>query len=95
MREKIKIEDIDKLSSLSKLEFTDEEKQVLVNEVDGIIDLLDQCGNVEINEEYKSPVQSLRNLRNDEVKQGMDLQDVFGATDRCHDGYFCVPKVVD
>ena len=95
MREKIKIEDIDKLSSLSKLEFTEEEKQVLVNEVDGIIDLLDQCGNVEISEEYKSPVQSLRSLRNDEVVQGMESQDVFSATDRCHDGYFCVPKVVD
>ena len=95
MREKIKLEDIDKLSSLSKLEFTDEEKQVLVNEVDGIIDLLDQCGNVEISEEYKSPVQSLRNLRNDEVVQGLDSQDVFSATDRCHDGYFCVPKVVE
>ena len=95
MREKISVEDIDKLSCLSKLIFTDEEKQVLVNEVDGIIDLLNQCADVEIGEEYKTAVQSLRDLRNDEVVQGMDVKDVFSATDRCHDGYFSVPKVVD
>ena len=95
MREKISIEDIDKLSSLSKLEFTDEEKMVLVEEVDGIIDLLNQCADVEIGEEFKARVQNLRELRNDEVIQGMDSKDVFSSTDRCHDGYFSVPKVVD
>ena len=95
MRTKITIEDIDKLSSLSKLTFTDEEKEVLVKEVDGIVDLLDQCGNVVIDQDYKMQVQKLINLRNDEVEQGMDVQDVFSATDRCHDGYFTAPKVVD
>ena len=95
MKEKISIEDIDKLSELSKLQFTMEEKQVLVNEVDGIIDLLNQCASVEISEEYKVPVQKLSNLRIDEVEQGMDSQDVFSATDRCRGGYFVAPKVVD
>jgi len=95
MEDKITITDIDYLADLSKLTFTDEEKQVLVKEVGGIIDMLNQCGEINIDSQTEHNVQTLNDLRNDEVQEGMGIEDVFSATSLSRNGYFEVPKVVE
>ena len=95
MKETITINEIDKLCDLSKLEFCDEDKQVLLREVAGIIEMLNQCDEVNITNLCNTTVQNLRDLREDEVGQEMENQDVFSATCHASNGYFIVPKVVE
>ena len=95
MEEKITIDTIDYLSDLSKLKFTDEEKNVLVREVNGIIDMLSQCEDVDVDDDGGYKTQMLKDLRNDEVLEEMETEDVFGATIYSRNGYFVSPKVVD
>ena len=95
MKEEITIEEIVRLSELSKLSFSEEEKYILKGEIEGIIDLLNQCDNVRVDVASDVNVQKLRNLREDEVEESMELEDVFSTTEHAHNGYFVVPKVVD
>lgn len=95
MKETITINDIDKLCELSKLEFSDEDKHALLKEVNGIIEMLNQCDDVNIVNSSNTLVQNLRDLREDEVGQEMDVQDVFSVTNHANNGYFVIPKVVE
>ena len=95
MKETITINEIDKLCDLSKLEFSDEDKQILLKEVSGIIEMLNQCDGVEIVNSNTLATQNLRHLREDEVGQEMETDDVFAATRHANNGYFVVPKVVE
>ena len=93
--EKITINDIDRLAELSKLNFTHEEKEQLVVEVDGIIKMLNQCDDVEIDGEFNSTLQKLSSLRDDLVKEDMTTNDVLINSQCANNGYFSLPKVVD
>ena len=95
MENKITIETIDYLSDLSKLRFTDGEKEVLVREVNGIIDLLNECDEIDVDDNDLNKTQMLTDLRLDEVSPEMDIDDVFSATKNAKNGYFVSPKVVD
>lgn len=95
MEEKITIDTIDYLSDLSKLKFTDDEKQILVCEVNGIIDMLSQCEDVIVSEDGGHKTQMLKDLRSDESSEEMETEDVFSATVYSKNGYFISPKVVD
>ncbi|MGN0961841.1 MAG: Asp-tRNA(Asn)/Glu-tRNA(Gln) amidotransferase subunit GatC [Christensenellales bacterium] len=93
--EKITIETIDKLSSLSKLEFTPEEKQVLLGEVSGIIEMLNKCGQVKVNSSISRQEMTINDLRADEVKDGLKSSDTFRNAPVSKNGYLGVPKVVE
>ena len=93
--EKITIEKIDKLANMSKLEFSQDEKIILQKEVSGIIDMLDQCGSVTVENTCEKTYQNLKHLRTDTIKEEMDIESVFSATTHAKNGYFVVPKVVD
>ena len=95
MKETITINEIDKLCDLSKLEFSDDDKQILLKEVSDIIEMLNQCDGVEIVNLNALTTQNLRDLREDEVGQEMETSDVFTATSHANNGYFVVPKVVE
>ena len=96
MEKQITIDEINKLCELSELQFTDEEKVVLVKEVGGIIELLDQCGRVRVDDSAKNNCQYLRDLREDKEDKGpLEMEDIFNSTSNASQGYFVVPKVVD
>ena len=95
MKETITINEIDRLSDLSKLEFSSEDKEILLKEVNGIIDMLNECDDVKIDETVELSSQGLRDLREDEIGKEMEVEDVFSATRYANNGYFVVPKVVD
>ena len=95
MEEKITIETIDKLADLSKLSFNDEEKQVLLGQVNDIITMLKDCDDVTVTDSENVRTQRLRDLRDDEVVESMDISDALRNAPNAHNGYFVVPKVVD
>ena len=95
MKEKITINDIDRLGELSKLNFTQEEKEKLVTEVTGIIEMLNQIDDVKIDSQVEVQTQKINQLRDDEFKEDMLPNDVFLNSNNCNNGYFVVPKVVD
>ena len=74
---------------------TDEEKNILVHEVNGIIDMLSQCDDVDVFDDGEYKTQMLNDLRNDESSEEMETEDVFSATIYSRNGYFVSPKVVD
>ena len=95
MEEKITIDVIDYLGDLSKLQFTDAEKDVLLHQVTDIIYMLGGMNEIVLDENADSITQSLNDLRPDDIVEGMDAEDIFCATSLSHNGYFEVPKVVD
>ena len=94
-KEKITIAEIDRLASLSELEFTTEEKKILVKEVSNVIDLLNDCAKVSTSEVVSDNIQGLSSLREDEVDSRLDMEDVLLNAPKSHEGYFVVPKVVE
>ncbi|MBQ7351547.1 MAG: Asp-tRNA(Asn)/Glu-tRNA(Gln) amidotransferase subunit GatC [Clostridia bacterium] len=94
-KEKITLEVIDKLANLSALEFTRAEKDRLVGEVSGIIDMLDQCGNVSIENVRSQNFLSLDKLRNDMVSIGISQEDVLSSAPEKEGEYITMPKVVE
>ena len=95
MEKNITIEEIEKLAKLSKLQFSDDEKQTLIGEVDGIVKLLNGCDDVKIIDIQDKHAQGLCSLRSDEEKESMDVSDIFVNSNNCRNGYFVVPKVVE
>lgn len=91
----ITIKDIEHLAELSCLSFNEEEKVVLLGEVNNIIDLLDECGQAEVEEniEFQDYV-GLEDLREDVPMSTLNLDTVFEKTDKCDKAHFVVPKVV-
>ena len=94
-KEKITTELIDKLSQMSQLSFSDEEKEVLVGEVSGIIDMLDQCGSIKVEASHRGRMCSIATLREDSIQESMDSEEVFRNAPMSSNGYFGVPKVVE
>ena len=95
MKETVTIEEIDKLANLSKLSFTDEEKQVLVTQVNDIIEMLNGCDINDLEIARNNRTQKLRELREDIVEESMDKDDSMRNSADSRNGYFVVPKVVD
>lgn len=95
-KEKITIEDIDKLASLSALEFSEEEKYGFLKQVIDIVDMIDECNEVETDGEYifENAV-GLDELREDEIAPSMPKELALSNAPRRHKGCFNVPKVVD
>jgi len=95
MEDKINIETIDKLAELSMLSFSDEEKQNFKKEVDGIIDMLNKCGNISVVSPPNERSIKYSDLRADEVKESLDIETTMEGISSCIDSHFAVDKVVE
>lgn len=94
-KEKITIKTIEKLSDLSKLDYSQEEKEELVGEVSGIIEMLDKCGDVEVSNTSSSKHATLADLREDIPAQSLADEEVFRNAHIHKNGYYGVPRVVE
>ena len=95
MEDKIDISAIDKLASLSMLYFNDEEKNHLLGEVNGIIEMLDKCAEFNVVSVPTERSVKFSELREDEVVQSMDIETTMQGVDSRIKDYFGVDKVVD
>ncbi|MGN6531496.1 MAG: Asp-tRNA(Asn)/Glu-tRNA(Gln) amidotransferase subunit GatC [Ginsengibacter sp.] len=87
---------IDKLAHLSRLEFDDEEKEVIKNDLEKMIGFIDK-----LNELDTTGVEPLLHLsenvnifRTDTVKGQISRKDVFKNAPLHDDEFFKVPKVI-
>ena len=86
---------IEKLSNLSAIDFTDNEKELMIKEVSGIVDMLDACAKVDKVNVSEQAV-SLDGLREDVETDSMIKRDeILSYAPRTENGYIVVPKVVD
>lgn len=94
MRKEITKSDIDKLSNMSALEFSDEDKETLITEVQSITTMLSTLQNEEVEQNFLT-TQKLEDLRSDSTADGLEPSQVFLNAPKAQGGYFVVPKVVD
>lgn len=95
MKEEITIKDIDRLAELSAFTFTDTEKQEMVEEVSGIIKMLNDCDKVETGEYIYDNLLDLDDLREDEIGDSLSNEEALKNAPKQRKGYFNVPKVVE
>ena len=89
----ITVAEIDRLAEMSALSFSDEEKGRLINEVRGVVSLLDECGKIKTQSQNSSRKVSLNDLREDEFSMGLTSERVFVNAPSQDGGYFVVPEV--
>lgn len=91
----IDLDQIDHLADLSGLNFTDKDRLVMQKEVSGIINMLEQCKDVELVEQSKPKTVSLADLREDRVKNSLKKDVAIGQAVETKNDYIAIPKVVD
>ena len=91
---KISIEDIEKLADMSGLIFSDEEKENMVDEVSGIIEMLNLCEKVSTDNKNTEAVLGLSDLRDDSITENFALDISINSPSK-RKGCYIVPKVVD
>ena len=67
----------------------------MVTQVSGIIEMLNACGDVNVDTNHNITTQTLQDLRDDESGEMLSRGSVFTNTPRCEHNYVVVPKVVE
>ena len=87
---------IEKLAHLSRLEFAEEEKKEIKNDLEKMIGFIDKLN--ELDTTGVAPLlhmsENVNILRKDEVKGEIDKKDVFKNAPLHDDEFFKVPKVI-
>lgn len=90
-------EDIKHVATLAKLEFTDEELEKFTAQMDDIIDMADQLGEVDVqNVAPTTQVVAEKNVfREDVIVKGESRDDLFKNVPESQDGFIKVPTIID
>jgi aspartyl-tRNA(Asn)/glutamyl-tRNA(Gln) amidotransferase subunit C len=93
---KINEELIDQLAHLARLEFDQQAKQNILNDLNRIVDYIDQLNELDTSNIepliYLTPNQNI--LREDEVKEVLKKEDALANAPKKDSDYFRVPKVI-
>ena len=94
---KIDIKTIEKLASLSKLSFTEEELDLISKDMSKMVDFINQLD--EIDTEGVEPLihvnEGFNNWREDEIKEMLDQKEALSNSPIKDSTYFKLPKVLD
>jgi len=91
----ITIEEIEKGANMSALDFTQEEKLKLIDEVSGIVSMLNECGQVNTEGVSKTEGVALTDLREDNVVPCEDSSELLKSAPLCSNGFVVIPRVVE
>ena len=88
---------VKKVASLARIREPDERLEPLARELNGILQWIDQLGEVDTDgvEPMSSAVAAKLPLREDEVTAGGDADAVLANAPRRDRGFFVVPKVIE
>jgi aspartyl-tRNA(Asn)/glutamyl-tRNA(Gln) amidotransferase subunit C len=93
---KINKELIDQLAHLARLEFDQQAKQNILNDLNRILDYIDQLNELDTSNIepliYLTPNQNI--LREDEVKEVLKKEEALANAPKKDSDYFRVPKVI-
>lgn len=86
-----------RIARLARIRITDEEAQLLQNELSGILAWVEQLGEVDTSavEPMTRVVPIELKMRRDEITDGAIAADVTRNAPAIQDGYFVVPKIVE
>ena len=87
---------IDKLAHLSRLEFADEEKQEIKNDLEKMIGFIDKLNELDTTgvEPLLHVSENINIFRKDEVSGSISKEDVFKNAPLHDEHFFKVPKVI-
>ena len=90
-------EDVQYIANLARLQFSDEEAEGLVNDLNKILDYMADLDEVDTSE--VDPLEHVTDLeyrfRKDEAKKPVDHEDALRNAPDADSDYFRVPKVID
>lgn len=90
------MEDIVHLEYLSKLKFTDAERDAFQNEFSNIVAFVNEIAELELPDEFnKDNAISINDLRADEATESMPQAEVLQNAPKQKDGCYVTPLVVD
>ncbi len=95
--EKINQDTVDKLATLSRLEFNGKEKEEIINDLNRMLDFVSKLNEVDTTnvEPLIYMNDSTNVLREDEVKQILSQKEALSNAPKKDSDYFKVPKVVE
>ncbi len=95
--EKITIEEVEHVANLARLEFNEEEKKKLAQQLAKILDYIDQLNKLDTtNVEPTSHVIPVKNvIRPDIVKPSLSKEEALANAPSNVDGLFEVPKIIE
>ncbi len=92
----IKIEDVEKVATLSRLEFSFEEKEKLAEELDQIVAYIERLN--ELDTKAVEPIWHIIDLKNilreDKVQNWLEQEQALANAPKKKQSYFSVPKVI-
>ena len=94
---KITQDTVDKLATLSRLEFNGKEKEEIINDLNRMLDFVGKLNELDTtNVEPLIYMNDEKNvLRSDEVKQTISQKEALSGAPKKDSDYFKVPKVVE
>jgi len=89
--------DVDKIATLSRLYFEEEEKNKLTETLNGILGHFDKLSELDTeNVEPLTHILPVKNvMRHDEVKQSFDEETSLANAPKHNRGHFVIPKVIE
>lgn len=97
MTQKIDVKTVDEIAHLARLEFTDEAKGEILNDMNRMLAFVDKLN--ELNTDNVEPLIYMTEersvLREDEAKQTVTQQEALKNAPKKDSDYFKVPKVID
>ena len=93
----VTLKDVEHVANLARLEFSEEEKKTLVNQLNRILEYMEKLNELNTSKvEPLSHVIPLTNVfREDKVKPSLSVSDVLKNAPAKTDKFFKVPKVIE
>ena len=93
----VTLKDVEHVANLARLEFSEEEKKTLMNQLNRILDYMEKLNELDTSKvEPLSHVIPLTNVfREDKVKPSLSVSDVLKNAPAKTDKFFKVPKVIE
>ena len=93
----VTLKDVEHVANLARLEFSDEEKKTLMNQLNRILEYMEKLNELDTSKvEPLSHVIPLTNVfREDKVKPSLSVSDVLKNAPAKTDKFFKVPKVIE
>ena len=93
----ITLKDVEHVANLARLEFSDEEKKTLMNQLNRILEYMEKLNELDTSKvEPLSHVIPLTNVfREDKVKPSLSVSDVLKNAPAKTEKFFKVPKVIE
>ncbi|MDF0540914.1 Asp-tRNA(Asn)/Glu-tRNA(Gln) amidotransferase subunit GatC [Sphingobium sp. H39-3-25] len=93
----IDLQTVKKIASLSRISVTEREAEAMVPELNGLLDWVEQLGEVDVTgvEPMTAVIPNALRLRDDVVTDGNVRERVLANAPQAEHGFFAVPKVIE